>query len=263
MKNFIYIFTIMTFLFSQKIDDSTYIVKEGQTLADIASELDLDVEDLGILNNLTSSDLEVGQKLIITEDGSSSLINKNTLGTNLEKAKELEAENEKLNFLDKQFTEEDLTKNPEPVVLRQNDIKTAKYFTATWCGPCKKFRPIMNEIKSEGYSIQFIDIDENKAIQRKYNVSSVPTTIIEQNGVEIDRFVGVLSKNQVIQKLGGSNRSQYDRTINEDSPDLAQSGELTTTQYIIAFAFLLIAFALDEAGVIDLGSDSGSDSDQD
>ena len=166
MKNFIYIFTIMKFLFSKKIDDQTYIVKEGQTLADIASELNLDMEDLGILNNLTSSDLEVGQKLIITEYGPSSLINKNTLGTNLEKAKELEAENEKLNFLEKQFTEEDLTKDPEPVVSNKNDIKTAKYFTATWCGPCKKFRPIMNEIKSEGYSIQFIDIDEDKAIQR-------------------------------------------------------------------------------------------------
>ena len=40
-------------------------------------------------------------------------------------------------------------------------MKTAKYFTATWCGPCKAFKPVMNEIKGEGYSIQFIDADDN------------------------------------------------------------------------------------------------------
>ncbi|MBT4203987.1 MAG: LysM peptidoglycan-binding domain-containing protein [Rhodobiaceae bacterium] len=261
MKIFIYLFTIMTFIFSQKIDDSTYIVKEGQTLTDIASELNLDAEDLGNWNNLMSLDLEVGQKLIITGEESSSLLNKNTISTNLEKAKELEAENKKLNFLEQQFIEEDLTKEPEQEVSKKNRIKTAKYFTATWCGPCKKFKPIMNEIKSEGYLIQFIDIDKNKALKQQYNVSSVPTTIIEENGVEIDRFIGALPKNQVIQKLNGSKNGQNDDFIIEKSPELAQTGELTTTQYIIAFAFLLLAFALDEAGVIDLGLDTETDSD--
>ena len=38
-------------------------------------------------------------------------------------------------------------------------MKTAKYFTASWCGPCKMFKPIMKEIEREGHSIQFIDID--------------------------------------------------------------------------------------------------------
>ena len=34
-----------------------------------------------------------------------------------------------------------------------------KDFSATWCGPCQTFKPIMNEIKSEGYYVEFIDID--------------------------------------------------------------------------------------------------------
>ena len=62
-------------------------------------------------------------------------------------------------------------------------MKTAKYFTATWCGPCKAFKPIMNEIKSEGYSVEIIDLDSNQALANQYNVRSVPTTVIEQNGV--------------------------------------------------------------------------------
>jgi len=82
-------------------------------------------------------------------------------------------------------------------------MRTAKYFTATWCGPCKAFKPVMNEVLNEGYSVQILDIDANEAMARQYNVRSVPTTIIEQNGVEVDRFMGALPKDQVIQKLNG------------------------------------------------------------
>ena len=43
-------------------------------------------------------------------------------------------------------------------------MKTAKYFTATWCGPCKTFKPVVIELKEEGYSIEIIDIDEHQDI---------------------------------------------------------------------------------------------------
>ena len=80
-------------------------------------------------------------------------------------------------------------------------MKTAKYFTATWCGPCKSFKPIMNEIANEGYSVQFIDIDQNQGLTSQHNVRSVPTTVIEENGVEVDRFIGALPKETVKNKL--------------------------------------------------------------
>ena len=35
-----------------------------------------------------------------------------------------------------------------------------KYFSATWCGPCKVFKPVMNEIAGEGYHVEFMDIDK-------------------------------------------------------------------------------------------------------
>jgi|TARA_B110000263_G_scaffold151299_1_gene131333 thioredoxin 1 len=82
-------------------------------------------------------------------------------------------------------------------------MKTAKYFTATWCGPCKAFKPIMNEIANEGYSIQVIDVDQNQELASKYGVRSIPATVIEENGVEVDRFIGALPKQSVIQKLNG------------------------------------------------------------
>ena len=80
-------------------------------------------------------------------------------------------------------------------------MKTIKYFSATWCGPCQTFKPVMNEIASEGYSVQFIDIDQSSAFAESYNVRSVPTVVIEENGSEVDRFIGSIPKQMVLEKL--------------------------------------------------------------
>jgi len=80
-------------------------------------------------------------------------------------------------------------------------MKTMKYFSATWCGPCKVFKPVMNEIAGEGYHVEFIDIDNMSDLASKYNVRSVPTVVIEEGGVEVDRIVGSVSKQQMLGKL--------------------------------------------------------------
>jgi thioredoxin 1 len=80
-------------------------------------------------------------------------------------------------------------------------MKTMKYFSAVWCGPCKAFKPIMNEIAGEGYSIEFIDVDQEQNKATKYGVRSVPTVVIEENGIEVDRFVGSIPKQMVLEKL--------------------------------------------------------------
>ena len=76
-----------------------------------------------------------------------------------------------------------------------------KYFSAAWCGPCKVFKPVMNEIAGEGYHVEFIDIDNLSDLANRYNVRSVPTTVIEENGIEVDRIVGSVPKQQVLDKL--------------------------------------------------------------
>ena len=84
-------------------------------------------------------------------------------------------------------------------------MKTAKYFSATWCGPCKTFKPIMKELASEGYNIEFIDGDENPNEAMKYNIRSVPTTIILEGESfsyhETNRIIGVRSKQEMIKVL--------------------------------------------------------------
>ena len=80
-------------------------------------------------------------------------------------------------------------------------MKVAKYFSAAWCGPCKQFKPIMQELLDEGYNIEFIDGDENKEVAIEYNIRSIPTTVIEEEGKEINRLVGVKSKEEMIDEL--------------------------------------------------------------
>ena len=81
-------------------------------------------------------------------------------------------------------------------------MKTVKYFTASWCGPCKMFKPIMKEIEREGHSISFIDVDyDENDLAEKYGVQALPTTIIVEGSKEVERFVGALSKKEVLDKL--------------------------------------------------------------
>ena len=80
-------------------------------------------------------------------------------------------------------------------------MKTVKYFSATWCGPCQTFKPIMSEIANEGHSVQFIDIDQQGELAQQYNVRSVPTVVIEQNGSEVNRLIGATTKQVILENL--------------------------------------------------------------
>tara|TARA_Y100001973_G_C5094182_1_gene279152 strand:- start:536 stop:781 length:246 start_codon:yes stop_codon:yes gene_type:complete len=80
-------------------------------------------------------------------------------------------------------------------------MKQIKYFSAAWCGPCKTFKPIMTEIANEGHSVEFIDIDQSQNLASKYNVRSVPTVLVTENGQEISRLVGAVSKQKVLDTI--------------------------------------------------------------
>ncbi|SHF71937.1 thioredoxin [Flavobacterium segetis] len=77
-------------------------------------------------------------------------------------------------------------------------------FFATWCGPCKMLGPILKEVKDsmgERISIIKIDVDKNQQIASKFQVRGVPTMILFQNGKQLWRQSGVLSKEEVIKVI--------------------------------------------------------------
>jgi thioredoxin 1 len=75
-------------------------------------------------------------------------------------------------------------------------------FWATWCRPCKMFSPILEEISKENNIwIAKIDVDQNPIQASKYNITSVPTTIIFENGKEVKKILGAKPKHQIIEEL--------------------------------------------------------------
>lgn len=67
-------------------------------------------------------------------------------------------------------------------------------FAATWCGPCKMLAPIVDELAEERTDITFgkLDIDECMELAQKYQVASVPTLILFENGEVLRRSIGLI-----------------------------------------------------------------------
>lgn len=77
-------------------------------------------------------------------------------------------------------------------------------FFATWCGPCKMLAPVLKEVKDslgERITILKIDVDKNQALSSKYQVRGVPTMILFQNGKQLWRQSGVLTKEEIIKNI--------------------------------------------------------------
>lgn len=78
--------------------------------------------------------------------------------------------------------------------------------TASWCGPCKTYKPMLiendAEIKATGYEVEIVDADEQMdRCRTTLGVRGVPTTIIYKDGVEISRLVGNQSKEALFKEL--------------------------------------------------------------
>jgi thioredoxin 1 len=75
-----------------------------------------------------------------------------------------------------------------------------KIFSASWCGPCKGLKPIMEELKNEYQNVTFktIDVDDESELAINYAIRSVPTVVFEKSGIEVSRQVGIKSKQNYI-----------------------------------------------------------------
>ena len=81
-------------------------------------------------------------------------------------------------------------------------LKVTK-FSASWCQPCKVLAPIFNEVKSEvgGVSYQDVDVDQSSDLAIQYKVRGVPTIVIEKDGQEVKRIVGMSTKASLISNI--------------------------------------------------------------
>jgi thioredoxin 1 len=79
-------------------------------------------------------------------------------------------------------------------------MKTVYYFTADWCQPCKKTRPIVEELNHEQSiaGFQIIDVDDNPDLVTTFNIKSVPTLVLFEGGIEKNRIIGGQTKENLI-----------------------------------------------------------------
>lgn len=90
--------------------------------------------------------------------------------------------------------------------IKSNTVVLIEFY-AEWCGPCQTMGPIMEEIQGmvgEDVSIAQIDIDKNETEAKAQNIEMVPTFIIYKNGKEVWRYSGLMTRNELMEKLENS-----------------------------------------------------------
>ena len=74
-----------------------------------------------------------------------------------------------------------------------SDVPVIVDFWATWCGPCKAIAPLLDKLATEQggkLKVAKVDVDSNRGIALKYNVTSVPTLLVFKGGEVVQRKVG-------------------------------------------------------------------------
>lgn len=77
-------------------------------------------------------------------------------------------------------------------------------FSATWCGPCKKIGPIIEELAGEydgKVNIYKCDVDDNDELTSKFGIRNVPTVLFIKNGEVVDKHVGAATKDTFVEKI--------------------------------------------------------------
>lgn len=98
--------------------------------------------------------------------------------------------------IDRNTFEEKVLKSDKPVLVD---------FFATWCGPCKRLAPVLDEIATEleGKALVYkVDIDQSPDLAAAMRINSVPTIVLFEDGKAKSQVLGAVPKQQIMSMLG-------------------------------------------------------------
>ncbi len=77
-------------------------------------------------------------------------------------------------------------------------------FYGSWCMPCLMIAPVIEELAGKLKKIKFVrvDVDENKKLSARFNITSIPCLIVFKDGKEVERIMGALPEEVLEEKIG-------------------------------------------------------------
>ena len=90
----------------------------------------------------------------------------------------------------------------EAEVLNSDKIVLIDFY-ADWCTPCKMLAPTIDEISIERDDVKVVkvNVDESQSLAMKYRATSIPTLVIMRDGMEINRIIGLVPKDEILSAL--------------------------------------------------------------
>ena len=87
--------------------------------------------------------------------------------------------------------------------IKNSDKKVLIDFYATWCGPCQRVLPLVEELSNEHpeYVFAKVDIDDEAELAEEFDVMSVPTLIVLDKGEVVNKSIGSKPKSEILELL--------------------------------------------------------------
>jgi len=102
-------------------------------------------------------------------------------------------------------------------------------FYATWCGPCKLQAPRIKMLEHDGYNITPVDVDEDEAKAREYNIHSVPTYVVLIDGHEEYRIQNAFELADWLRDHDGSSIQRSESKVRH-LPEASRQGRQNKSQ---------------------------------